>query len=96
MAYIVMAHTGAMKTYSYGPHRCPDNTPEDFHTTMKTFVHTHGSHTVVPVFSIISNDLVVGWSDRYVDMCADMCVSMCVSLCVGMYVDMCGPRRRLQ
>jgi len=44
---------------------CPDNTPEDFHTTMKTFIHTHGGMTVAPVFSIICNDLVSGWGDRY-------------------------------
>jgi len=44
---------------------CPDNTPEDLHTTLKSFVHTHGSQTVAPVFSIICNDLVSGWGDRY-------------------------------
>jgi len=45
---------------------CPDNTPEDLHTTMKTFIHTHGSMTVAPVWSLISNDLVSGWKDRYI------------------------------
>jgi len=45
---------------------CPDNTPEDFHTTMKAYIHTHGATVVAPVWSIISNDLVSGWGDRYV------------------------------
>jgi len=45
---------------------CPDNTPEDIHTTMKVYVHTHGGQPVVPVWSVISNDLVSGWGDRYV------------------------------
>ena len=33
---------------------------------MKTFIHTHGSMTVAPVWSLISNDLVSGWKDRYI------------------------------
>jgi cellulose synthase/poly-beta-1,6-N-acetylglucosamine synthase-like glycosyltransferase len=43
-----------------------DNTPEDLHTTLKAYVHTNGSNVVVPTFAVISNDLVTGWSDRYV------------------------------
>merc|ERR1711988_786718 len=44
---------------------CPDNTPEDLHTQIKAFVYTNGSITTVPVFSVISNDLVTGYGDRY-------------------------------
>lgn len=44
----------------------PDNTPEDLHTSLKTFVHTNGSMSVVPLWTLISNDLVTGYADRYV------------------------------
>lgn len=44
----------------------PDNTPEDLHTTVKAYIHTNGSLTTAPVFSVICNDLVIGWKDRYI------------------------------
>jgi len=43
-----------------------DNMPEDCHTTLKAFVYSHGADVLVPVYAVISNDLVPGFSDRYV------------------------------
>jgi len=43
----------------------PTNTPEDLHTSLKAYMYTHGSITVAPVFSVISNDSVSGFGDRY-------------------------------
>merc|ERR1711998_289498 len=43
----------------------PDNTPEDLHTTVKGYLHTNGSFTVAPLYSVIANDLVIGMGDRY-------------------------------
>ena len=40
--------------------------PEDCHTTLKAFVYSHGADVLVPVYAVISNDLVPGFSDRYV------------------------------
>jgi len=44
----------------------PTNTPEDIHTSVKAYMYTHASQTVAHVFSVISNDAVAGYKDRYV------------------------------
>ena len=45
----------------------PDNTSEDLHTTLKALAFTDGAaNVVVPVWSLILNDSVTGWSDRWV------------------------------
>ena len=43
-----------------------DNMPEDAHTTIKAFVYSNGSDILVPVYSVISNDLVVDMNNRYI------------------------------
>ena len=40
--------------------------PEDAHTTLKAFAYSHGADVLVPTYALISNDLVTGMSDRYV------------------------------
>ena len=45
----------------------PDNTSEDLHTTLKAIAFTNGAaNVVVPVWSIILNDSVTDWHDRWV------------------------------
>mmetsp|Transcript_3681 Transcript_3681/g.8057 ORF Transcript_3681/g.8057 Transcript_3681/m.8057 type:complete len:591 (+) Transcript_3681:65-1837(+) len=43
----------------------PDNIPEDVHTSIKAILLSYSSHSVVPIGSIICNDLVSGLKDRY-------------------------------
>lgn len=43
----------------------PDLMPEDIHTANKARVNNFGSRTTVPIPSIICNDLVVEFADRY-------------------------------
>jgi len=46
---------------------CPDNTSEDLHTTLKAIAFTNGAtNVVVPVWSLILNDSVTDWQDRWV------------------------------
>eukprot|EP00930_Biecheleria_cincta_P090160 TRINITY_DN794_c0_g1_i1.p1 TRINITY_DN794_c0_g1~~TRINITY_DN794_c0_g1_i1.p1 ORF type:complete len:579 (+),score=80.04 TRINITY_DN794_c0_g1_i1:40-1737(+) len=40
--------------------------PEDFHMIYRSMICSHGSSSVVRVWSMISNDTVVGFADRYV------------------------------
>jgi len=43
-----------------------DSIPEDIHTAAKAMLNNFGSLTTVPIPPLISNDLVAGFSDRYV------------------------------
>jgi len=40
--------------------------PEDFHMVYRSMICSHGSSSVVRVWSLISNDTVIGLGDRYV------------------------------
>ena len=43
----------------------PDVTSEDLHASLCALVYNNGSASTVPIYSMICNDLVVGWSNRY-------------------------------
>jgi cellulose synthase/poly-beta-1,6-N-acetylglucosamine synthase-like glycosyltransferase len=43
----------------------PDVMPEDIHTANRAMLNSFGSRTTVPIPSIICNDLVVNFADRY-------------------------------
>lgn len=44
----------------------PEIIPEDFHMIYKSMICSHGSSSVCRVWSLISNDTVTGFGDRYV------------------------------
>mmetsp|Transcript_29347 Transcript_29347/g.64501 ORF Transcript_29347/g.64501 Transcript_29347/m.64501 type:complete len:325 (-) Transcript_29347:302-1276(-) len=43
-----------------------DSIPEDIHTAAKAMLNNYGSLTTMPIPPLISNDLVAGFTDRYV------------------------------
>ena len=43
-----------------------DNMPEDAHTSVKAYVISNGCDVLVPVYAVISNDLVTDMTDRYI------------------------------